>query len=474
MKRFISSGQSMRAFAIEAGIPASTLALDVKRSRAGLGGFLDKRSRNGRRAELDDRSLTWTLAFLATRRRATLAAAWRELQPVATAHGWKYPTYGQLCRGVGKLPADARELMVYGSRHLFEKWGIVQRKESSSPNELWQIDATQLSVWVLDMESGEQIQPWAIGIIDCCTRVVLGMHVTKTAPTTADLLLALRNAMLPKKDDRFPYFGVPRAIQADNGSIFKCDDYLDMLLRLGIERVQIANDCPSANGKVERFFRTVEDQFLRQLSTYTHQYRGLAAAKARPVPWPAIQRLTDRFLGDYHLRNHRSLGKSPWEAWHDALHDAHGLGLVSADVVDACKVRAEKTVARDGIEISPGRHLSAPELAGLIGEHVILRLLPEGGDDEADCYYRGEKVAHLRIVETDGKLAKEIKSARLDRARELNRLRKSLLRTADRMLGKAPCAKDAAEVPILLPPPENSSESEEAIDLPKLETEEDT
>lgn len=179
-------------------------------------------------------------------------------------------------------------------------------------------------------------------------------------------------------------------------------------------------------------------------------------------------------MGDYHLRNHRSLGKSPWEAWHDALPDAQGLGLVPADVVDACKIRAEKTVARDGIEISPGRHLSAPELAGLVGEKVILRLLPEGGDDEADCYHRGEKVARLRVVETDGKLAGEIKTARLDRARELNRLRKSLLRTADRMLGRTPSAKDPGEVPILLPPPENTSERDEVIDLPMLETEDDT
>jgi hypothetical protein len=55
-----------------------------------------------------------------------------------------YPTYGQLSRAVGKLPADARELLIHGSRHLFEQWGIVRRKESAAPNDLWHIDATQL------------------------------------------------------------------------------------------------------------------------------------------------------------------------------------------------------------------------------------------------------------------------------------------------------------------------------------------
>lgn len=463
----------MRVFAAAEGIPVSTLALDLKRSRAGLGEFLDKRARNGRRAEIDDRALTWALAFVASHRRATLATAWRELRSVAVKHGWKYPSYGQLHRAVSRLPADARELLIHGARHLFEKWGIVQRKESIAPNELWQMDATQLGVWNLDMGSGKQIQPWAIGIIDACTRVVLGVHVTLDAPTSADVALALRYALLPKKDERFPFFGAPKGIQTDNGSIFKSGDVLDMFLRLGIERVPTENDCPSDNGKIERFFKTVEMQLLSRLSSYAHQHNGLAEAKRNPIPWPMMQKLVDKFLGDYHLRNHSSLGKSPWEAWHDGLDTAHGLSLDVAGVIDACKIRAEKTVERDGIEMGPGRHLSAPELAGLVGEKVTLRLLPEGGDNEADCYYRGEKVAILRVVERDGELADSIKAARLDRAKELSRLRKSLLKTANRMLGQTPQSLPS-EVPIILPPQEKAAETDdEPLDVPDLQSESD-
>ena len=472
VKRFRDSGKSLRNFAAEEGIPLSSFAQDLKRSRMGLSEFIDKRVRNGRRAEIDDRSLTWTLAFLAARRKATLSAAWRELQPVAVAQGWKYPTYAQLNRAVSKLPADARELLIHGSRHLFEKWGIVQRKEFSAPNELWQIDATQLGAWILDMETGKQIQPWAIGIIDACTRVSLGIHVTRHTPTTVDLLLAFRRAVLAKKDDRFPFWGLPKKVQTDNGAIFKSGDFLDALLRLDIQRVPTENDCPSDNGKIERFFRTVEDQLLRQLSSYAHQHHGLAEAKRNPIPWPLMQKLVDRFLYDYHLRNHSSLGKSPWEAWHDGLEVAHGLMVDVSDVIDACKIRVDETVERDGIEIGPKRHLSAPELAGLIGETVTLRLLPEGGDDEADCYYRGEKVARLRIVERDGKLADDIKAARLDRARELARLRKSLIKTADRMLGQTPQALPPGE-PLILQPPETTVEDDGPLDVPDLLTEED-
>ena len=470
---FQKSDLSIRAFAREHNLPPSTFRRMLRNSRKGPAGMIDKRSiTSGRKSEIDDRCLTWTLAFLAARRRATLSAAWRELRAVTVANEWAHPTYGQLRRAVNKLPADARELLIHGSRHLFEKWGIVQRKESAFPNELWQIDATQMGVWTLDMESGKQIQPWAIGIIDACTRVTLGIHVIRNAPTTADVLLALRRAFLPKQDDRFPFFGAPKGIQTDNGTIFKSGDCLDTLLRLDINVVETPNDCPSSNGKIERFFRTVQDQLLRQLSSYAHQHRGLAAAKANPIPWPMMQKLVDRFIYDYHLRNHASLGKSPWEAWHDSLESAYGLSLDAPTIIDACKIRSEQTVARDGIEIAPGRHLSAPELAGLIGEKVTLRLLPEGGDKEVDCYYRGEKVAVLRVVERDGKLADSIKAARLDRAKELARLRKSLLKTANRMLGQTPL-NSPSDVPIILPPPEISTDDKSPLDVPDLETESD-
>ncbi len=434
VESFRKSGLSIRAFAAEHGIPTSSLALTIRRSAKGMSGFLDRRTGNGRRSEIDDRSLTWVLAFLAARRRATITAAWRELQPIAVARGWRYPTYGQLNRAISNLPADARELMVHGSRHLFESWGLVQRKETNAPNEMWQIDATQLGVWVLDMDSGELIQPWAIGIIDTHSRVIMGFHLTRTAPTSAEVLLAVRTAILPKHEAARPFYGIPKKIQSDNGAIFRSGDFLDALMRLEIGLVEIPKDCPSANGKIERVFRTVGDQFLRSLEGYAHQHRGLASASRHAVPWPLLPKLAAKFVDAYHLRVHRSLDKTPWEAWHDALIDAPGLNFTVPEIVEACKMRVERVVYRDGIEIAPGSHLSAPELAGLVGQRVTVRLLPEGGDTSAECFYRGDYLARLSLVEGNGELAEAIKAARLDRARELARLRKQLLKAADRML----------------------------------------
>ncbi len=438
IERFKKSELSIRAFAARAGIPESTLRSILRRSKSGLNGLIDHRQSNGRRSEVDSLCLTWVLAFTATHRRTTLTAAWRALEPIAKSEGWSFPSYGMLLRAVTKLPPDAREMMIHGSKHLFEKWGLVQRKEHTAPNACWQIDATQIGVWILDPVSGELFQPWAIGIIDCATRIVMRLHLVRTSPTTSDLLLALRTAILPTEDDRFPFLGVPNTVQTDNGSIFKSADFLDALLRLGVQAKRIENDCPSSNGKIERFFRTLGDQLLRHLDGYAHQHRGLQAAKANPLPWPILPRLTEKFLADYHLREHRSLGKSPYEAWLDGLCDAHGLSFLANDVVEACKVRVEKTVNRDGIEIGPGRHLTAPELAGLVRQRVTLRLRPEGGDTEADCFHDGRLIARLHQIEGNSKLAEQLGSARLVRAKELARLRKALIREARRILPEHP------------------------------------
>lgn len=451
-RKFQESSLSLRGFSKSEGIPYSSLRLITKKAGKDPLSLIDQRSGNGRRSTTDDRCVTWILAYLSLNRRATISGAWRALESVARGEGWDYPTYGQVLRSIDKLPEDMRAYLVHGSKHLFEQWGLVRRKEQLRVNELWQVDATQLPVWCLDMATGEQFQPWGIGIIDSRSRVSPALQLFRESPTTGDVLLALRTAILPKHDDRLPFFGKPSKLQSDNGTIFKSADFLDALMRLGITHEPIANDCPSANGKIERFFRTLQDQLCRGLETYTHQTHGLARAKANPLPWPMVPRLVERFLAEYHMRSHRSLECSPWEAWHDALDPSDLSSFSTSDVVSACKVRVEKTVARDGIELAPGRHFSSPKLAGLVKQKVTLRVLPEGGDETVECFYRGEFLDFLERVEHNAGLVERIKSARLDRAKELARLRKSLIKEARRILPEQPGRMAGGGKPIIIQP----------------------
>lgn len=472
LRELRESGKSAYQFARERGINPSTLYKDTKRERFGPAALTDGRSRNGRKRQLTDEALTWVLAFLATNRRASLSSAHRALVAECPRLGWRTPSYGQVCRAVCALPPDARELMVHGGRHHFEQWGLVRRVEVDAPNTKWQVDATEMPVWALDLTTGEQFKPWGIGFIDCASRVVLGLSLLRVEPSTSDLLLALRRAILPKQDERFPFFGRPQKLGCDNGSIFKSGDFLDALLRLGIERDEIPNNCPAANGKIERVFRTVQDGLCRELTQYANQHRGLAAARRSPLPFPILSQLADRFLVEYHLRSHRALNATPFEVWHDRLDRAIGFDIDADGVVDACRLRIEKRVGRDGVEMGVGCHFSAPELAGLVGRTVTLRVLPEGGDTEILCFYNGQLVAELRRVEGDAVLGASIKAARLDRAKELARLRKTLLKTAARILPERPSLLPPG-AKIITPAPPAEPAEEAAMEIPDLPSEEE-
>ncbi len=477
LSRFRDSGLSPYHFALETGVPASRIyRLEAREAAGGLTGFADGRAKNGRKSSVSPEAVLWTLGYLAEHRRGTLTGAWRNLRQVCEVREWRYPSYAQLARAVRMLPADIRAHMVQGSRHHFESWGLVKRVEVETPNLCWQVDATEIPVWVLDPVTGKTFKPWAIGMIDCATRVVMGYHVMPAAPNTGDLVLALRSAILPKDDPRFPFFGRPQAVQSDNGSIFKSADFLDALLKLGVVHRPIENDCPSANGKIERFFRTIHDGFARNLIQFAEQHRALQTARAMPLPFPLLARQAEAFLVEYHLRKHKTLGISPWEAWQNGLADACGFNFDRGEVIDACKIRLERRVARDGIEMGAGVHFSAPELAGLVGATVTLRLSPDRTETAIPCFYRGELIAELRRVEGDDALSQAIRSARLERAKEVARLRKSLLKAAARISPNQPTALPPG-MPITLGDEtaagEGEAEGTQGLEIPDLGREED-
>lgn len=435
---FRKSGLSVYEFSKQEGFHPSQLYRMLTREKQGVEALLDQRIHNGSKSKLGQEPLVWCLAFMAQRRRASLSGAWRALESVAREQGWAYPSYHQLRLAIGKMPRDLRDLMIHGSRHQFEKWGLVRRVEYSQTNELWQVDASELPVWCLDPTSGEFFKPWVIGIIDGVSRIVLALSVYRETPNAADLLLSLRTAILPKNDDRFPFFGQPQTIQSDNGSIFASADFLDALYRLEINHQPIEKACPSQNGKIERFFRTVKDGLCANLVQFSEQYRGLATAKATPLTFPLLPGLISKFLVEYHLRRQASLGRSPWEAWVDGLSNARGLAIQVGEIYEACKIRRECKVRRDGIEMGPGIHYNAPELVPLVGQTVQVRIRPEKNDPSPTCYFHGEPIARLERVEQNEGLAESIKAARLMRLRELQRLRKTLLKTAARIMPDLP------------------------------------
>jgi len=179
-----------------------------------------------------------------------LAVALRRENPARTAAGIRRILRTQL----GWSP-DERTLQ----RH-FTRLGLTHadraapavfgRFEADRPNELWPGDALHGIVI-----AGRKTYLFAF--LDDHSRLVVG-HRWGYAEDTVRLAAALRPALGSR--------GVPEGIYVDNGSAFVDAWLLRACAKLGIKLIHSAPGRPQGRGKIERFFRTVRDQFLVEIT----------------------------------------------------------------------------------------------------------------------------------------------------------------------------------------------------------------
>jgi len=91
-------------------------------------------------------------------------------------------------------------------------------------------------------------------------------------------------------------FGICQRFYTDNGPCYASSHLKQVCARLGIHLVHTPPYRPQGRGKLERFFKTVRDQFLSDLHADTLQQ---------------LNADLQEYLAEYHQRPHRGLGQSP-------------------------------------------------------------------------------------------------------------------------------------------------------------------
>ena len=120
---------------------------------------------------------------------------------------------------------------------------------------------------------------------------------------TVRLAAALRPALASR--------GVPTSIYVDNGSAFVDSWLLRACASLGIKLVHSTPGRPQGRGKIERFFRTVREQFLVELST---------PDSPRIADLGELNRLFTAWVEtEYHQRPHTSTEAAPLARWRQKL-----------------------------------------------------------------------------------------------------------------------------------------------------------
>jgi hypothetical protein len=147
---------------------------------------------------------------------------------------------------------------------------------------------------------------YLFAFLDDHSRLITGYRFGY-AEDTVRLGVALQPALASR--------GVPQSVYVDNGSAFVDAWLLRACAKLGVRLVHSTPHRPQGRGKIERFFRTVREQFLVEVADTT--VADLADAGTDHVA--ALLELNRLFTAwvetEYHRRTHSETGQTPLDRW---------------------------------------------------------------------------------------------------------------------------------------------------------------
>ena len=194
---------------------------------------------------------------------------------------------------------------------------VYGRFEASARNELWTGDGLHGP----KLDGAGARRAVLLAFIDDHSRLLVGWR-WGTGEDVFRLEAALRSGLMAR--------GVPEAILVDRGSAFVSSQLLRACAVLGVKLIHASPRAASTKGKIERFFRTVRDQFLVEIDDGV----GLRELNRLFSAWLEVV---------YYRRVHSETGQTPLERF-----DAAGApGLPTPALLrEAFLWSEERTVAK--------------------------------------------------------------------------------------------------------------------------------
>jgi putative transposase len=192
-----------------------------------------------------------------------------------------------------------------------------------------------------------------------------------------------------KTENKWPCYGLPEVLVADNGLEFHSSDLESVAYDLGIRIQYCPKHTPRFKGVVERFLKTINYFFAHQLpgTSYAKFYlRGdYDPQKAALLTFAEFKQMFEKWVVDVYAQNeHRGLGKTtPWARWQESI--AHHEPILPDDLCTLQRrigLVEERSLRRDGIFLN-GIRYSGDELGPILrgfGEGVKVRLVYDPED----------------------------------------------------------------------------------------------
>jgi len=312
LRPHIEGVRSLRGVASEASIPYRTAGRWARGYRKhGLVALARKsRSDQGER-RLASTQLIEAIEGLALERPPLpISSIHRQASAMAETLQERKPSYAVVHRIVRNLPAGLLMLAHRGNKAYSEGFDLVHRREALKPNSIWQVDHAQLDIKLL-REDGSVGKPWLTIVIDDYSRAVAGYYLGFEAPSSLRTSLALRQGIWRKGDPHWQICGIPDVLYTDNGSDFRSKHLEQVAADLKMRLVFSTPGQPQGRGRIERFFRTVNEMFLCDLDGYTAR-----TGRKATLTLDSLEKQFHTFLLEVYHRRPGSEGKlSPKERW---------------------------------------------------------------------------------------------------------------------------------------------------------------
>lgn len=258
-------------------------------------------------------------------------------------------------------------------RELLAPTAVRKKFEAEHANQIWQSDMLY-GPYIQHPEGGKR-QAFLYAMIDDASRLIPHAQFY-TSEGFDSLLDCLRQGISTR--------GLPVRLYVDNGKVYRSHLLSRITASLGILVVHTPPYQPQGRGKVERWFRSVREQFLANLDR--KQALTLDALNTRLWTWIET---------DYHRSPHGSLNTTPVLRWQQ---DIEHIRLIppGTDIRRIFFHRMDRLVRQDCTFLLQNRFYEAP--AHLAGKRIEVRFDPLD-TGELDVYFNGQPEGQARPVD---------------------------------------------------------------------------
>jgi transposase InsO family protein len=209
------------------------------------------------------------------------------------------------------------------------------------------------TIWYGDVMHGPRVplegrvrKTYLVSLFDDASRLVAHSAFC-LGETALDIEGVLKQALLRR--------GVPVKLVVDNGAAYRASTLQSLCARLGIHLIFCRPYAPEGKGKLERWHRTVRQQFLSELDE--RRVADLADLNARLWAW--LEQV-------YHRTEHSGLGgMTPLARYQRDLPRIRSLGARAAQLDALFHHRVQRRARKDGTVSYLGQRFEVPfELAG--------------------------------------------------------------------------------------------------------------